>query len=480
MSRYTKTDVTTGDTVKSDINVQLGLIETAIANTLARSPESPNAMESDLDMNSNQILNLPDATTSSEPITLRQAQTLTGITVDLNPDPLVNGTTYQIGAGGDFTTINAAITSLVKSRLPLPNLSEVTPVILNLMTGFIMEEQVLIHGYNLGWIEITSTDAEVTISRASLLKVLGGGGDTSRPAFGGVGSIMPIINCLFTMDTSGSLLGRQDGLFIENGKGIVRSGAGFKNCAEVGIYANSGASIQAEGAICTGCSVYGFFAFKGSSINCQSAVADSCGQYGLYVNRASVASANSAQFNNCSINAVRAIRGSSVSWEDGVGTGSTEAGLYVLTSKVQALRANVSGSTEEGVFAHDGAEVGFRDGNANTCAGIASIWAFRGSTIDADGATATSSTATTAVILAQRTSRINFQDGDINTSTAPLGVRASEGSTINAKDANCQLGGSTSTADGSVIFGGHLVYDGATGGVGQTINTLAATGIIYQ
>jgi hypothetical protein len=72
MSRYTKTDVVTGDSVKSDVNVQLGLIEAAIADTVSRVGDLPNTMSADLDMNSNQILNLPDAVTSGEPITLRQ------------------------------------------------------------------------------------------------------------------------------------------------------------------------------------------------------------------------------------------------------------------------------------------------------------------------------------------------------------------------------------------------------------------------
>jgi len=72
MARYTKTDVVTGDVVKSDVNVQLGLIETAIADSLSRKGDLPNTMEADIDMNSNQILNLPDATTSQEPATYGQ------------------------------------------------------------------------------------------------------------------------------------------------------------------------------------------------------------------------------------------------------------------------------------------------------------------------------------------------------------------------------------------------------------------------
>ena len=58
MTRYVKTGVNTGDNVKSDVNVQLGLIEAAIDNTLSRIGDTPNTMSADIDLNSNDILNV--------------------------------------------------------------------------------------------------------------------------------------------------------------------------------------------------------------------------------------------------------------------------------------------------------------------------------------------------------------------------------------------------------------------------------------
>src|SRR5688572_8344821 len=46
--------------------------ELAMENTLSRDGTTPNQMAADLDMNSNSILNLPDALTSQEPVTLSQ------------------------------------------------------------------------------------------------------------------------------------------------------------------------------------------------------------------------------------------------------------------------------------------------------------------------------------------------------------------------------------------------------------------------
>lgn len=58
------------------LNANFTAITTAFDNTLSRDGTSPNAMGADFDMNSNKILNLPTATTSTEPTRLDQVQTL--------------------------------------------------------------------------------------------------------------------------------------------------------------------------------------------------------------------------------------------------------------------------------------------------------------------------------------------------------------------------------------------------------------------
>lgn len=72
MARYTKTSLGSNYASKQQIDSNLDDIKTAIDDTLSRKGDSPNAMEADLDMNSNQILNLPDAVLPQEPITLSQ------------------------------------------------------------------------------------------------------------------------------------------------------------------------------------------------------------------------------------------------------------------------------------------------------------------------------------------------------------------------------------------------------------------------
>jgi len=61
-------------TATTAINANSALIETAMENTLSRDGTSPNQMGANLDMNSNRIINLPDAVDDSEPLTLGQIQ----------------------------------------------------------------------------------------------------------------------------------------------------------------------------------------------------------------------------------------------------------------------------------------------------------------------------------------------------------------------------------------------------------------------
>jgi hypothetical protein len=73
MAKLTLSDIINFQaTSLSAINNNSALIEAAFDNTLSRDGTTPNSMSSDLDMNSNRILNLVDATTAQEPVTYAQ------------------------------------------------------------------------------------------------------------------------------------------------------------------------------------------------------------------------------------------------------------------------------------------------------------------------------------------------------------------------------------------------------------------------
>ena len=102
MARYTKTDVTTGDTVKSDVNVQLGLVETAITDTLSRKGDTPNTMEADFDLNSNDILNANNISA--------QTVTIAG-NILTDSDSAVSTLPSQGTHSGEFLTTNGTSAS---------------------------------------------------------------------------------------------------------------------------------------------------------------------------------------------------------------------------------------------------------------------------------------------------------------------------------------------------------------------------------
>ena len=103
MAKLTLNDLTSlsnENSAVTRINNNNALIETALENTLSRDGTSPNTMSADLDMNSNQILNLPAATTDTEPV--RKAEfddAISSLTADGIALPTSGLVSYNATAG---------------------------------------------------------------------------------------------------------------------------------------------------------------------------------------------------------------------------------------------------------------------------------------------------------------------------------------------------------------------------------------------
>lgn len=97
-------------TAKTTINSNSAVIQTAFDNTLSRDGTSPNTMGSSLDMNSNQILNLPAPTSLDAPLRLQELDDFisTGSTVSTLP---VGGTTNQLLKKNSNTNFDVGWTS---------------------------------------------------------------------------------------------------------------------------------------------------------------------------------------------------------------------------------------------------------------------------------------------------------------------------------------------------------------------------------
>ena len=109
--------------------------------------------------------------------------------------------TLTVGVSADVATINEAVN--VACRMQPVYSQNNTLCVIELQTGFTMQEQLLLDGgTDLGWIKITSVDAVVPIDPAYVTVYLDQPDDLI-PAFGAKNnSTLPIIGCQFAMLTT--------------------------------------------------------------------------------------------------------------------------------------------------------------------------------------------------------------------------------------------------------------------------------------
>ncbi|SRR6266404_1684510 len=122
MSKITLNNVASlidATTAANTINANSGIVQTAFDNTLSRDGTAPNQMSSDLDMNSNQILNLPAPSSTNSPLRLQDLSSfIGGGTISTIP---AGGTTAQAltkTSNADFVTQWSNTTSSVGLALP--------------------------------------------------------------------------------------------------------------------------------------------------------------------------------------------------------------------------------------------------------------------------------------------------------------------------------------------------------------------------
>jgi len=176
--------------------------------------------------------------------------------------------TVNVGAGQTYTTINQALEYL-SGFYPLYKTAGVTATI-NLKAGFVMNEQVLVSGLNLGWITIVGEDAETIITHTALTTAFNG----HYPAFGvDKGGTSPVIGQLFRFNVE-KVGGNKHGLMTlgAGSSADVLGGKGFIGAGTYGIVAIRGSIINATGANASNAGTYGFFASDGSTINAVSAI----------------------------------------------------------------------------------------------------------------------------------------------------------------------------------------------------------------
>ena len=190
-------------------------------------------------------------------------------TTDFQSVPLKStNITVNVGTGQTYTTINQALEYL-SGFYPMYKQSGITATI-NLKAGFVMAEQVLVSGIDLGWITIVGEDAETIITHTALTTAFNG----AYPSFGvDKGGTSPVIGQLFRFNVE-KVGGNKHGLMTlgAGSSADVLADKGFIGAGAYGIFAHSGSTINANNTNCSNAGAYGIFAANSSTISAVSAI----------------------------------------------------------------------------------------------------------------------------------------------------------------------------------------------------------------
>ena len=215
----------------------------------------------------------------------------------------VENITVNVGAGQTYTTINQALEYL-SGFYPLHKTTGVTATI-KLKAGFVMAEQVLVSGIDLGWITIVGEDAETIINHTALTTAFNG----NYPAFGvDKGGTGPVIGQLFRFNVE-KVGGIKHGLMTvgAGSSANVLPNKGFIGAGTYGIVAIYASTINAYGANCSNAGHSGIYASNSSTINAISANCSSAGTYGIIASNSSTINAYGAIVQNQTTGTARVV-----------------------------------------------------------------------------------------------------------------------------------------------------------------------------
>ena len=305
--------------------------------TFTVSPIVPNATTATQTMAYGQGVNLTTAQTIAGIKTFSSSPIVPTPTTDFQSVPLKStNITVNVGAGQTYTTINQALEYL-SGFYPMYKKSGVTATI-NLKAGFVMAEQVLVSGIDLGWITIAGEDAETIITHTALTTAFNG---TNYPAFGvNKGGTSPIIGQLFRFNVE-KVGGNKHGL-MASGAGSsanVLPGKGFIGSGANGIFALFSSTINAYAADCSNAGSYGVYAVESSTISANGANCSNAGTHGIYAVQSSTISAYGAIVQN-QITGTARISVNDGSTIEATGINTTGGTVAVFNQAVNTLTGN--------------------------------------------------------------------------------------------------------------------------------------------
>lgn len=253
-----------------------------------------------------------------------------------------------VGSGADFSSIEEAIAylSLLSPAYDHGGISAT----IELQTGFVMAGQIAVSGIDLGWITITSVDAQVEIDETAVVTEFFGWVSLFAVSSG----TGPNISCLFVNATGIAI---SNGITVINGCIKIATGCGVTGCSDFGLYVEGTSRVNAVGSVFSGCGGSGIEVSGPSLV--EAAVANCSGSYdGIVVYGASQVAAAGANLSGCTGSACWA---GDMAQIDIQGATCTGAGGDAVTAqggaRINALYASLTGSTGTAVVVVDGGMV---------------------------------------------------------------------------------------------------------------------------
>jgi len=287
-----------------------------------------------------------------------------------------------VGSGGAYATINEALEEASKAY-PLYKQGGYS-VEIRLLAGFVMQEQVIVKGIDLGYITITGEDEETTIQRDTLTINTANeyDGVDRYSAFNAINATLPVIGQLFNMDASGEESTERSGIYAVAGSKVnVLNGCGVKNAGQYGILVYKRSEAHIEGSIFSGAGSVGIYARSSSTINAGTADASNAGTYGIYALYDSTINAISADASGAGTYGIYAAYASTIN--AGYATVTSAGSVSIVAggrSNIAALYSNCTANGNYEYHANSGSIVDISEYKGDARASITlNEWGANGS-----------------------------------------------------------------------------------------------------
>lgn len=235
-----------------------------------------------------EVLTGTDADRAVTPATLQ-----TKIDAIPSPDILYTGLALDVGVAGDFATITEAL-----AEISLYIQAHQSPAVVNtitLLSGFVMNEQVLVNGLDFGNTIISGEDATTIINSAALTTNFANTeyGITGYPAFGVKnGGKLPALNQSFDMQLQGTNISKHGVMVVGAGSSaLIMPGAGVVKSGGSGLYVSHGAVATASSAVISSSAFANVYSDYAGTVNVENADLRTGGTYGIFAAKLSRVSA---------------------------------------------------------------------------------------------------------------------------------------------------------------------------------------------